>query len=300
MKLASTAINHLVLWISFWAIECCWRRILHLIINLLYNFSSYHGEKIIERLNRGLNRRCVICQRWNDWLSDIYERRSINRQNCRWNLDGTAHWLMLIFAFTVCSMWSCGNVHWSDSSRVRHSSETSQKHKNSTPVPQLFLSAFKNMNNKNVNSSSLSVFFIPARNKLNIFALVIIVISINKRQPPPMWFTLINSQRAAGSKRVGLELYWRSLTLQGIAKRSFWPSQTLPSVTALIDARRVICLFTTELYFSFLLHDNFLVIENNWNPSIFPQLRSISGEKEKNREFWHEIVANFVCDSFPA
>lgn len=123
MKLASTAINHLVLWISFWAIECCWRRILHLIINLLYNFSSYHGEKIIERLNRGLNRRCVICQRWNDWLSDIYERRSINRQNCRWNLDGTAHWLMLIFAFTVCSMWSCGNVHWSDNSRVRHSSK---------------------------------------------------------------------------------------------------------------------------------------------------------------------------------
>lgn len=128
-----------------------------------------------------------------------------------------------------------------------------------------------------------SLFHFPAmfyaRNKLNILALALIVVSINNFSsssvcpiicaPEP---ALINSQRSAGWKRVYSELWWRSATLQGIAKRSFWPSQAKPSVISLMDERRQRYVVCSQNFF--LFHDNFLIIENNWKPSIFPPTTS--------------------------
>lgn len=67
--------------------------------------------------------------------------------------------------------------------------------------------------------------------------------------------------------------------------------------SALMGIRQVLCLLANYFIFSTIV-----LIENNWNPSIFPQLSGVLAQQVKNREFWHEIIANFVvlCDSFPA
>lgn len=87
------------------------------------------------------------------------------------------------------------------------------------------------------------LFTTPACHKLAIFALAIIVVSINNNHPP-LRIASINSQCALRDgdclKSVYSTLWRRSATLQGIAKRSFWPSSA-SSTSSLFVVELFLC-----------------------------------------------------------